>query len=117
MIPNGYGVFCPVSGETKNVTVDEVRDLSPQVARTNPTRADLVRNNAEFFFDGDKDIPPGRWSVRRCLHKKNQFVCVRLSEAPIGTPNVDNFMIHYVMKSVREMEESNRETAFINTRR
>ena len=115
--PTGYGVFCPVTGATKNVKVGEVRQLSASAKIQNPTRADLVNRNAEFIFDGDKDIPPGRWKVRRCLHEKNQFVCVRLSDAPVGTPNVDNFMIHYVVKGVRELEETEREGAFINSRR
>ncbi len=115
--PTGYGVYCPVTGATKNVGLDKVRELSASAKIQNPTRADLVTKNAEFLFDGDRDIPPGRWKVRRVLHKKNQFVCVRLSEAPVGTPNVDNFMIHYVMKAVRELEENEREHAFINRRR
>lgn len=115
--PTKYGVYCPVTGATKFVTDKDVRDLSASAKLTNPTRAELVQRNAEFLFDGDAEIPPGRWKVRRCLHEKNMFVCVRISSAPVGTPNVDNFMIHYVVKAVRKLEENGRENAFINRRK
>lgn len=83
-----------------------VRALKPHVLRKNPTRGELVARNADFDFDGDGELPAGRWRVRRVLHEKNEFVCVRLSEAPVGTPTVDNFMVCYVMRAVRELDEN-----------
>ena len=107
-----FTVHCPV--RPKKSLSTRCATCHRRLRGTHPTRADLVQKNAEFFLTETRIYPldVGQLDV---VSTKKKTVClchsVRLSEAPIGTPNVDNFMIHYVMKSVREMEESNRETA------
>ena len=85
---DSYTVYCPEDGAVKKgVTPDKVRPSTAGV----PTRYDMV--NAEFWFEGDDEIPAGRWKVRQLIHRKNEYRCCRLSDAPVGTPNIDNFDI------------------------
>ena len=99
---NTYGVYCPVTGDKKQVPAEHVRALDGHTAQNNPTRADFVRDNVEFVYEGDKEIPEGtRWRVRRVLHEANQFVCVLVSQET-GFANVDNFDIACVMRAVRD---------------
>ena len=96
-----YRVYCPVSGKTKKVRSDCVRELSDHARRNNPTRSDMVTNNYVFTYEGDKDIAAGtRWRVRRTINDKNEFVCVRVEEGP-GI-NITNFAVKYVMNCYNE---------------
>ena len=58
----------------------------------------------QFVYEGDNDIPAGTtWRVRQCLHKKNEFVCVRMSEGEGIT--LTNFAIFYVMNQVKRQAQ------------
>ena len=83
----------------KCVTPDKIRLSTADV----PTRDDMI--HAEFWFEGDEEIPAGRWKVRQLLHRKNEYRCCRLSDAPAGTPNIDSFDIGYVMRRVHAARE------------
>ena len=102
-----YDVYCPVAKRVQcNLSSDKVRVFdSPNV----PCRTDLVRTNATFFYEGDKDISPSTWKVRSVQNEKNEFVCVRISPADATGPNIDNFAVGFVFQQVRDESEERRE--------
>ena len=75
-------------------------DLSEERFPT-PKRRDFL--NLEFFYDGDDDLPSGRWKVRRIV--KNEFVCTRLTGGTTSSTNVERFDIGYVMREIKAQRE------------
>ena len=101
--PSGtYSVYFPSDGMTKT-------RVRPQALRAPSTTSASRREfqDKEFYFDGDTDLPPGRWKVRRIIHKKNTFMCGRLTGE--GNVNMDEFDIGYVMRQVKKEQEGFRE--------
>jgi len=97
-----YSVYFPGDSKTKTrVRPQSLRDPPA----TSPSRHEF--QNKEFYFDGDDDLPSGRWKVRRIIHNKNTFSCVRLTGG--GHVNIDEFDIGYVMRQVKVEEEGFRE--------
>jgi len=100
-----YRVYCPVDGAKKKVSTDEIRELDEHERQNIPSRSGMVRDNVQFVYDGDDDIPAGTvWRVRKCNHKKNEFVCVRMGEGAGLT--LTTFDIAYVMNQVEYQERS-----------
>ena len=99
------GRYCVyfMDGKTKTVSPDCVR----------PADDDAVSRdyylNKEFFQDGMADLLPGTWKVRRIFHKKNIFLCVRMSggegHSDRVVKNLEAFDIAYVMRCIRDGEE------------
>ena len=80
--------------------VDEVRPPSCHSMR----RSDML--NKDFHFEGDQEISPSRWRVRRI--EGNTYVCTRLTEGGTG-PNIDKFDIGFVIRRYEEQIQFNRE--------
>ena len=85
-----------------------VRYLETRVcwnARTQP-----VRENTEWFFEGDEKIPASRWKVRR-IGDSNDYVCALVSGGGPTTPDIEKFDIGYVLRAIRDEEEVKRRSA------
>ena len=68
-----------------------------------PTRADMI--NKEWFFDGDDEVGPGKWKVRRILHEENTFQCTRLTGE--GS-NLEKFDVGHVITQYVDQEKHRR---------
>ena len=77
-------VYFPSDGTTKDgLKPNEVRPVDPSSSVY--SRGDML--NRTFYFDGDTDLEPGQWKVRRMNHEKNVHICTRLTG---GTPTSQN---------------------------
>ena len=95
-----HTVYFPDDGSSKVVDIKDLRIDSSSA----PTRNDCL--NKSFFFDGEPDLPEGRWKIRRVLHEKNEFVCTRLTGSG---PNMEGFDVRYVMDCLQEEAEESRQ--------
>ena len=96
--PSDYDVYFPGDGKTKKgLRHDQVRECDMAVPPVR--RGDLI--NSEFFFDGDGDLEPGVFKVRRI--EGNTYVCTRLTGG--GGVNIDSFDIGYVINRIRDDQE------------
>ena len=101
-----YDVYCPVDEQIKkNLRPCNLRPYSPSSNTRVMTRAQLVREKSQFFFPGDKVVPPSRWKVIGVLNETNMFKCERQTDAPDNVPKVDEFRVGYVMEKVEKITE------------
>ena len=100
-----FTVYCPVTAHENTVTRDELRKVDAAVRL--PTRADLVKDAAEFTFSGAGDLAAGRWKVLR-ISKKNNYECIRLSGGDKNAKKKEFFDIGYVMEQVADETEEKR---------
>ena len=101
-----YDVYFPECGSVKKrLQPRQLRPLDESVARSTPTRTELVRCNQKFYFDGDNELAAGYWTVRRI--KGNAYVCSRVTGK--GPCNIEEFDIGYVMRCCTDMQERVRE--------
>ena len=65
--------------------------------------------NRTFYCDGDDDLAPGTWKVRRMV--ANQYVCTRLTggSGPM-VKNMEHFDVGYVIREVVISEQRSRES-------
>ena len=95
-----------MDGTVKTVPLAHLRPIDDSV--TEPKRTDLLLNGgAEWWFDGDDDLPEGRWKVRSIVG--NTYRCVRLSGGTPNCQNVEDFDIAYVIRCVTEAKEQERQ--------
>jgi hypothetical protein len=109
-IVNGhYNVYFVEDSKIKNgLRRDQLRPVPGNVRvleRTQP-----VRENTEWSFEGDDEIPASRWKVRR-IGDRNDYVCSLVSGGGPTTPNMEKFDIGYVLRAIRDEEEVNRRSA------
>ena len=109
-IANGrYDVyFVEDSKIKKGLRRDQLRPV-PGNARV-LERTQPVRENTEWFFEGDEEIPASRWKVRR-IGDSNDYVCSLVSGGGPTTPNIEKFDIGYVLRAIRDEEEVKRRSA------
>jgi len=69
----------------------------------------------EFYFDGDKDMSPGRWKVRQ-ISGHAEYKCVRVSGGASTETNIDNFAVGYVIRQWMEEQQSQHERGTVQTR-
>ena len=94
--------YFPCDGKVSNLRPHHVREYNglPQ-----PTRGEMIGKT--FHYEGDDDIPPSTWKVRRMINQQNEYVCVKLDGG--GDINIDNFDIGFVMNTIRSEEEHARQ--------
>ena len=104
-----YQVYCPIDNKTKSgLKYNSIRPLVE--ANKSLTRAQMVKDNVMFYYEGDdKGCPPSTWKVRAVNHKTNEFRCVRIQPESGPGPNIDNFSVGYVMGEVISQIEHDRE--------
>ena len=86
---------------------DQLRPLPASCDSVIP-RVHPVRNQSEWYFDGDDDLAPGRWKVR-AFGPANTYVCLRQSGGGPNEQNLEQFDIGYVLRQLRESYEAKRE--------
>ena len=102
-----YNVYFPGDGTTKDgLKPDEVRPVD--VSSSVYSRGDML--NRTFYFDGDTDLEPGQWKVRRMNHEKNVYICTRLTGGTPTSQNCEEFDIGYVISQVVSQEQKERES-------
>ena len=69
-----------------------------------PTRDELLKEGATFYFDGAPDLDAGMWKVRQIVGD-DKYRCVRLTGSG---QNVENFDIGYVIKQYMEAADNRR---------
>ena len=79
-------------------------DIRPSDTRY-PRRNALI--GKDFWFDGDHDLPEGRWRVRQLRSEVNLYRCTRLTGD--GSKNVEDFDIGYVIKQYMKGLDERRE--------
>lgn len=67
----------------------------------------------DFFFDGSDDLPEGMWRVRQLLSEENLYRCTRITG--VGSQNIKNFDIGYVIKQYNMQEDDQRREAGLGT--
>ena len=109
IVDGRYNVYFVEDSNIKNgLRRDQLRPVPGNVRvleRTQP-----ARENVEWFFEGDDEIPPSRWKVRR-MGDSNDYVCSLVSGGDPTTPNIEKFDIGYVLRAIRDEEEVNRRSA------
>ena len=96
-----YDVYF-MDGQTKDgLTTNQVRPPNADL----PTRKDML--NKVFFCDGDTDLAPGLWKVRKI--QDISFVAIRMSGGGPCRKMCEEFDVGYVMRQVRTKEEQDRE--------
>jgi len=102
-----YNVYFPGDGKTKDgLGPKEVRGVEPSASVY--SRADML--DRTFFFEGDEDLRPGAWKVRRLINEKNVYVCTRLTGGTPTSTNCDEFDIGYVISRVVLQDQKERES-------
>ena len=83
-----------------------ITDLRPapltSVGLGSMTRASLVRENAEWWFDGADDLEKGHFIVKS-IATDNNYVCVRRTGG--GGKNIEEFDIGHVMRTICDARE------------
>ena len=102
-----YNVYFPGDSLTKDgLGPNDVRALEPSASVY--TRADML--NKTFYFEGEKDLLPGDWKVRRVVNERNVYVCTRLTGGTATSTNCDDFDIGYVISCVVRQDQKERES-------
>ena len=102
-----YNVYFPGDGKTKDgLGPSEVRPVKPS-ARVY-ARGDML--NRTFYFEGEDDLRPGNWKVRRLINDKNVYACTRLTGGTPTSTNYDEFDIGYVISRVVLQDQKERES-------
>ena len=102
-----YSVYFPGDSKTKkDLPPNHVREAEP--SDTVYTRGEIL--NKTFFCDGDDDLVPGEWKVRRLINDKNVFVCTRLTGGNRSSKNCEEFDIGYVIDEIVRQEQKDRES-------
>ena len=107
-VHNGrYNVYFPGDSMTKDgLGSDDVRELEPSASVY--SRADMLGKT--FYFEGEKDLRPGDWKVRRVVDERNVYVCTRLTGGTATSTNCDEFDIGYVISCVVRQDQKERES-------
>ena len=93
-----YDVYFPGDGEVKlGLHPSSIQPCSFPVPE--PTRGSMI--DKEFFYDGDDELSPSLWKVRRI--EGNEYWCVKI-RGP-GTKNCVNFDIGYVIRAVQQQHQ------------
>ena len=88
---------------------DELRPVDPNDQLGAIKRADML--NKDFFFDGEDDLPAGRWRVRRIVD--NEYKCVRLTGGcSFHEGQMEGFDIGYVLRCHQQELEQRRVAGF-----
>ena len=99
-----YSVYFPGDGKVKRgLSLDEIRPVDPSANLTR--RTELIGKT--FYFDGDHELGPGLWKVRRMTD--TTYVCLLQSECAPSQKNQDEFDIGYVMRRVKAEAEERRQ--------
>ena len=101
-------VYFPGDSLTKDgLGPNDVRALEPSASVY--SRADML--DKTFFFEGEKDLLPGDWKVRRLVNERNVYVCTpRLTGGTATSTNCDEFDIGYVISRVVLQDQKERES-------
>ena len=98
-----YSVYFPADGKTKTgLPPKYVRPAEPSAFVY--SRGEIL--NKTFYDDGDDDLNPGEWKVRRIIQEKNVYLCTRLTGG--GSKNCEEFDIGYVIRQIVGEEQKER---------
>ena len=117
---DSYDVYFVEDSQTfEGLTKDQIRPAPPTKSGLGSlTRQDLVDQHAVWFFDGAPDLKPGLFKVRAIGKKSDTYECVRQSDGGEWTEfgetceeceECEEFDIGYVMRTIRNEEQQNRE--------
>ena len=102
-----YNVYFPGDGQTKDgLGPNEVRAV--ETSASVYSRADML--DRTFYFEGEEDLRPGDWKVRRLVNERNVYVCTRLTGGTPTSTNCDEFDIGYVISRVVLQDQKERES-------
>ena len=97
-----YTVYYPCDGSVrKNLPSSSIRPV--EQSSTVPKRGDLL--DELWDYEGDDELPPGTWKVRRVVG--NTYQCTKIRGA--GTRNIETFDIGHVIHCWTRDKEARRE--------
>ena len=85
-----YDVYFPGDGKRKSgLPPSDVREVN--ASSKVYMRRDMLGRS--FYFEGEEDLRPGTWVVRRMINKRNVYVCVRTTGGTSSSKNCEEFDI------------------------